>query len=74
MIKVVQIRLIAESGLDCVNAIADLRHGLGTARVALSAPHQGRKGGWLAYGTLQVEDSSDLAATGPTTRLGRKSR
>jgi hypothetical protein len=71
VIKVVQIRLIAETQADALTAIAALRDAIGSSRVALSNPHEGRKGGWLAYGTLQVEDCvpPTIAATGPTRRL-----
>ena len=40
-----------------------------------SAPHHGRKGGWLAYGVLHVDAETAryamerAAATGPTIRL-----
>lgn len=71
VIKVVQIRLIAENETDALTAIAALRESVGSARVALSSPSQGRKGGWLAYGTLQVEalDMAPAVATGKTIRL-----
>jgi hypothetical protein len=74
-IKTVQIRLVADSEADVAAAIAALRDAIGTARVALSSPRAGRKGGYLAYGTLQIEDaapptaSAPHAATGKTTRL-----
>jgi hypothetical protein len=79
MVKVVQLRLIAETQADAQAAIAALRDAIGSARVALSSPAQGRKGGWLAYGTLQIEaevpaatgSTERLAATGKTTRLKR---
>jgi hypothetical protein len=72
MIKVVQIRLVAETQADAQTAIATLRETVGSSRVALSSPSQGRKGGWLAYGTLQVDTSPPPSSpvTGPTTRLG----
>ena len=72
MIKVVQIRLVADSQADAERAIAALREAVGAARVALSSPREGRKGGWLAYGTLQIaaEDQAEPpAAIGPTERL-----
>jgi hypothetical protein len=55
MVKVVQLRLVAETEADAQAAIAALRDAVGSARVALSSPHEGRKGGWLCYGTLQIE-------------------
>jgi len=71
VIRVIQIRLVAETQADAQSAIAALRDAIGSSRVALSSPSLGRKGGWLAYGTLQVEDepAERLAATGKTTRL-----
>lgn len=72
MIRVIQLRLVAETEIDCVNAIEALRSSIGSARVALSSPHEGRKGDWLSYGVLQVEDAAPAAATGPTTRLRRR--
>jgi hypothetical protein len=72
MIKVIQLRLVAENEADALAAIEALRQSVGTARVALSSPYEGRKGDWLSYGTLQVEDAAPIAATGPTTRLRRK--
>lgn len=73
MIKVVQIRLVGETQADAEHAIAALREAIGSARVALSSPHHGRKGGWLAYGTLQIEDvdapQAPAAATGTTIPL-----
>jgi hypothetical protein len=68
VIKVVQVRLVAETQADALAAIESLRESVGSARVALSSPHEGRKGGWLAYGTLQVEIEPP-AATGPADRL-----
>lgn len=70
-IKVVQLRLVAETEADARAAIEALRSSIGSARVALSSPHEGRKGGYLAYGTLQIEDAAPVAVTGPTTRLKR---
>jgi hypothetical protein len=55
MIKVIQLRLVAETQADAIAAITALRDAIGSSRVALSSPHEGRKGGWLSYGTLQVE-------------------
>jgi hypothetical protein len=75
VIKVVQLRLVAETQADALTAIAALRDAVGSSRVALSSPQEGRRGGWLAYGTLQVEDSvppsvrTPAAVTGPTRRL-----
>jgi hypothetical protein len=70
VIKVVQLRLVAETQADALTAIAALRDAIGSSRVALSSPHEGRKGGWLSYGTLQVEDAARMAAvTGPTRRI-----
>jgi hypothetical protein len=71
MIKVVQLRLVAETQADALAAIGALRSSIGSARVALSSPYEGRKGGWLSYGTLQVEDAVPIAATGKTTKLKR---
>jgi len=73
VIKVVQLRIIAESEADAHAAIEALRSSIGSARVALSSPHAGRKGGYLAYGTLQIEEAAPAPATGPTTRLRRQS-
>lgn len=75
MIKTVQIRIIAPDEATAKLAIAALREHVGSARIALAAPHRGRKGSeYLTYGTLQVDDDTTLtieapAATGPTTRI-----
>jgi hypothetical protein len=45
VIKVVQIRLVAETHADALTAIAALRDAVGSSRVALSSPYEGRKGG-----------------------------
>lgn len=78
MIKVIQLRLTAESQADALAAIEMLVDGVGSARIALSAPREGRKGQWLSYGSLQVQGAENgryaqerAAATGPTTRLRR---
>lgn len=68
MIATVQIRLVADNEADALSAIAALRDSVGTARVALSSPHEGRRGQWLSYGTLQVEPLT-VTASGPTQRL-----
>jgi hypothetical protein len=80
MIRVVQLRLVAETEADARTAIGALRDAIGSARVALSSPSQGRKGGRLAYGTLQVEaeappttgSTERLAVTGKTTQLRKR--
>lgn len=72
MLKVVQLRLVAETEADALSAIAALRESVGSARIALSGPQEGRRGQWLAYGTLQVEAEVGAAVTGQTTRLRRK--
>jgi hypothetical protein len=78
VIKVVQIRLVAETEADALAAIEMLVDGVGSVRLALSTPHEGRKGGWLSYGTLQVDSENAryaaerAAATGPTTRLRKR--
>jgi hypothetical protein len=74
MLKVIQIRLTAETEADCLAAAEMLVDGVGSVRIAISAPREGRKGQWLAYGTLQVDErtarfAAEKAATGPTTRL-----
>jgi hypothetical protein len=48
---------------------AALRSSIGSARVALSSPHAGRTGGYLAYGTLLI--AGPVVASGPTSRLPR---
>jgi hypothetical protein len=68
VIKVIQLRLVAETQADALTAIAALRDAIGSSRVALSSPHEGRKGGWLSYGTLQVEDTAPTPAPPDPTR------
>lgn len=71
-VSTVQIRIIADSEAEAEAAIAALRDGLGSSRVAITSPRQGRKGSeWLAYGTLQIEtpDAEPSAYTGKTRRL-----
>jgi hypothetical protein len=74
VITTVQIRLIADSEAEARAAITELRNFVGSARIALSSPQEGRKGGWLTYGTFQF-DVDELptvvapASTGPTTRI-----
>lgn len=78
MLKVVQLRLIAETEADAENAIAALRESVGSARITLSGPQAGRRGGWLVYGTLQVEGEGTHApsapATGKTMRLAKQDK
>jgi hypothetical protein len=76
MIKTVQIRIIAPDEATAKLAIAALQNSVGSARIALAAPHKGRRGDeYLTYGTFQIDDETTLtieapaAATGPTTRL-----
>src|SRR5262249_15938496 len=58
-------------------AIEMLIDGVGSARIAVSSPHEGRRGQWLAYGTVSVDElasrfAAEKAATGPTTRLRQR--
>src|SRR5262245_30865488 len=76
MIATVQIRLLADSETEARAAIEALRSAVGAARIALSSPSEGRRGGWLAYGTFQFDADEPPAthapapaSTGPTTRL-----
>jgi len=84
MFKTAQIRIIADTQEEAQQAIAALRDAIGTARVAINSPRQGRdkagggKPPWLAYGTFQFEIAAPAprqgpvaqpkAATGPTRR------
>ncbi len=77
MIKVIQLRLVAETQGDALAAIEMLIFGVGSARIAISPPREGRKGQWLSYGTVQVDElasqyASGRAVTGPTTRRRTK--
>jgi hypothetical protein len=54
MVKVVQICLIAETQADALAAVEMFLDQVGSARIAPSSPREGRKGQWLAYGTLQI--------------------
>ena len=65
MIKTVQIRIIAPDSRTAQLAIAALQNSVGSARVALTTPRQGRKGDeWLTYGTFQVDDQTTLSIEG----------
>jgi len=84
-IHTVQVRIVAESEAVARSAIQALRNGLGSTRVAMPPPSPGRRGQYLAYGTLQFDDDADTlvqhpaaspagpppspAATGPMERL-----
>jgi hypothetical protein len=76
VIKTVQIRIIAPDERTAQLAIAALQNSVGSARIALATPRQGRRGDeYLTYGTFQIDDETTVtieapaAATGPTTRL-----
>jgi hypothetical protein len=77
MIRVIQLRLVAETEADALAAIEMLVDGVGSARIAISAPREGRKGQWLSYGSVQVDElasqyATGRAVTGPTTRLRKR--
>ena len=72
MLKIIQLRLVAETDADALAAIVALRDAVGSARVALSTPIHGRKGSWLAYGTLPIEDAAPAAATDRTMQLCKR--
>lgn len=78
MIRTVSIRVIAPDRRTAELACAALQSAVGSSRIALGAPRQGRKGDeYLSYGTFQIDDETTLTieapapapATGPTTRL-----
>jgi hypothetical protein len=69
MSNITNIRITAETREQAEQVIAYL-HRISGGAVALTTPHKGRKGGYLAYGTVQVRDEGYLPVQQPAARGG----
>jgi hypothetical protein len=61
---VVQLRLVGQSREDVDRVLADLKLYFGRVMHVTSPPSQGRKGGWLAYAVVVLDEESGEEASG----------